>query len=106
MGRVASSVDNALMESLFSTLQRELRDTRHWNSRADLAVAVFEWIETWSNPRRRHTSLDDLASIDFEQLLQTLPGATEPPRRKHVASLPRRSHRLLSASTARHRNRV
>ena len=57
MGRVASSVDNTMMESFFSTLQRELLDTRRWDTRAELGSAIFEWIEGWYNPRRRHTAL-------------------------------------------------
>jgi Integrase core domain len=50
MGRVASSVDNTMMESFFSTLQRELLDTRTWPTCAELAAAIFEWIEAWYNP--------------------------------------------------------
>lgn len=66
MGRVASSVDNSMIESFFSTLQRELLDTRRWQTRAELASAIFEWIEAWYNPRRRHTSLGDISPIDYE----------------------------------------
>jgi hypothetical protein len=59
MGRVASSVDNGLMESFWSTMQRELLDRQHWTSRADLGSAIFEWIEAFYNPaggiRRRAT---------------------------------------------------
>ncbi len=57
MGRVASSVDNSMIESFWSTLQRELLDTRRWTSRTELASSIFEWIEAWYNPRRRHSSL-------------------------------------------------
>ena len=66
MGRVASSVDNAMIESFFSTLQRELLDTRRWESRAELGSAIFEWIEAWYNPRRRHTSLGGLSPVAYE----------------------------------------
>ncbi len=59
MGRVASSVDNALIESFWSTMQRELLDRQNWDSRVELAGAIFEWIEGFYNPRRRHTSLTD-----------------------------------------------
>ncbi len=48
MGRVASSVDNGLIESFFATLQRELLDRRRWATRAGLASAIFEWLEAWS----------------------------------------------------------
>ena len=57
MGRVASSVDNTMIESFWSTMQRELLDRRTWATRDELASAIFEWIEGWYNPRRRHTSL-------------------------------------------------
>jgi len=70
MGRVASSVDNCLMESFLSTLQRELLDTRRWTSRAELGSAIFEWIEAWYNPRRRHTALGNLSPVDYEHQLQ------------------------------------
>ncbi|MGH3884859.1 MAG: IS3 family transposase [Pseudonocardiaceae bacterium] len=68
MGRVASSVDNTMMESFFSTLQRELLDRRHWLTRRDLANAIFEWIEAWYNPIRRHSGLNYLSPIAFETL--------------------------------------
>lgn len=68
MGRVASSVDNALIESFWSTMQRELLDRHQWRSRTQLAAAIFEWIEGWYNPRRRHTSLTMLSPHDYETL--------------------------------------
>lgn len=68
MGRVASSVDNTMMESFWSTMQRELLDTRRWTSQEQLASAIFEWIEAWYNPRRRHTSLGMLSPVEFEAL--------------------------------------
>ena len=66
MGRVAPSVDNALIESFWSTMQRELLDRATWDSRAQLASTTFEWIEEFSNTRRRHTSLGDLSPVAFE----------------------------------------
>ena len=71
MGRVASSVDNALIESFWSTMQRELLDRKQWSSRVELASAIFEWIEGWYNPRRRHTSLGMLSPHEFETLAAT-----------------------------------
>ena len=68
MGRVASSVDNALIESFWSTMQRELLDRQQWGSRVALASAIFEWIEGFYNPRRRHTALGMLSPHDFETL--------------------------------------
>ena len=66
MGRVASSVDNSMIESFWSTMQRELLDQRSWQTRAELAAAIFEWIEAFYNPIRRHTAIGDLSPIDYE----------------------------------------
>jgi transposase InsO family protein len=74
MGRVASSVDNTMIESFWSTMQRELLDTRSWDSTEQLSAAIFEWIEGWYNPRRRHTSLGMLSPAQFEA--QNRPAAT------------------------------
>lgn len=71
MGRVASSVDNTMMESFWSTMQRELLDRRRWNTRAELASAIFEWIEAFYNPVRRHTSIGSLSPVEFEALHTT-----------------------------------
>jgi transposase InsO family protein len=68
MGRVGSAYDNAMMESFFGTLQRELLDRRQWATRKELASAIFEWIEAWYNPRRRHTSIGNLSPVDYERL--------------------------------------
>jgi putative transposase len=68
MGRVASSVDNGLMESFWSTMQRELLDRQRWATRADLGSAIFEWIEAFYNPRRRHSALGYLSPVQFEEL--------------------------------------
>jgi transposase InsO family protein len=71
MGRVGSAYDNAMMESFFSTLQRELLDRRQWQTRKELALAIFEWIEAWYNPHRRHTSIENLSPIAYERLYTT-----------------------------------
>lgn len=68
MGRVASSVDNALIESFWSTMQLELLDRTGWDSRTQLSSAMFEWIEGFYNSRRRHTSLENLSPAEFEAL--------------------------------------
>ena len=75
MGRVGSAYDNAMtrsrhsvMESFFSTLQRELLDRRQWTTRRELASAIFEWIEAWYNPRRRHSLIGYHSPIEHERL--------------------------------------
>lgn len=57
-----------MIESFWSTVQRELLDTQSWSTREQLASAIFEWIEAWYNPRRRHTSLGMLSPHEHETL--------------------------------------
>jgi len=66
MGSIGDCFDNSMAESFFGTLQLELLDEHQWATRAQLANAIFEWIEAWYNPRRRHTSIGSVSPIDFE----------------------------------------
>ncbi len=68
MGRVASSVDNTMMESFWSTMQRELLDRQRWSTRDQLASAIFEWIEAFYNPVRRHSAIGYLSPAAFDAL--------------------------------------
>ncbi|MFE6229481.1 IS3 family transposase [Cellulosimicrobium sp. NPDC057862] len=69
MGRVASSVDNSMIESFWSTMQRELLDRQQpWATRTELASAIFEWIEGFYNPVRRHSGLGYRSPTEFETL--------------------------------------
>jgi putative transposase len=58
----------AMMESFWGTMQLELLDSKSWQSRDELANAVFEWIECWYNPKRRHSSIEMHSPITFETL--------------------------------------
>jgi putative transposase len=53
-------------ESFFGALQLELLDEHHWDSRQQLALAIFEWIEAWYNPKRRHSYCGMLSPVDYE----------------------------------------
>ena len=66
MGSVGDAFDNAVAESFFGTLQLELLDRRQWSSREELASAIFEWIECFYNPQRRHSYCGMLSPIDYE----------------------------------------
>ena len=66
MGSVGDAYDNSVAESFFATLQRELLDQHRWTDRDQLARAIFDWIETWYNPKRRHSYCNDLSPIDYE----------------------------------------
>ena len=68
MGKVASAFDNALMESFWGSMQLELLDRRPWATRAELATAMFEWIEAFYNRSRRHSALGYLSPADYENL--------------------------------------
>jgi len=68
MGKVASAFDNALMESFWGSMQLELLDRRSWDTRAELSTAIFDWIEAFYNPTRRHSALGYLSPAQFEAL--------------------------------------
>lgn len=58
--------DNAVAESFFATIKRELIDTRAWPTRTGLRRAVFEYIEGWYNTRRLHSTLGYLSPAQYE----------------------------------------
>ena len=67
MGTVGDAYDNAMCESFFATLECELLDRRKFRSQAEAKMAVFEFIEGWYNPHRRHSALGYLSPVDFER---------------------------------------
>ncbi len=66
MGSVGDCYDNAMMESFWERMQLELLDSQVWFTRDELANAMFRWIESWYNRRRRHSSIGMLSPIEFE----------------------------------------
>jgi len=66
MGSIGDCFDNSVAESFFGTLQLELLDEHRWESRHQLALAIFEWIEAWYNPKRRHSYCNMLSPVDYE----------------------------------------
>jgi putative transposase len=67
MGTIGDCYDNAMMESFWHTMQLELLDHRKWEDREQLGNAIFEWIECWYNPYRRHSSLGMLSPAEYER---------------------------------------
>jgi putative transposase len=57
MGSVGDAYDDAMCESLFATLECELLDRTRFRNQAEARMAVFDFIEGWYNPRRRHSAL-------------------------------------------------
>ncbi len=67
MGSVGDCYDNALCESFFATLECELLDRRRFRRRAEAKIAVFDFIEGFYNPRRRHSSLGQMSPVNYEK---------------------------------------
>ncbi len=70
MGSVGDCFDNAMAESFFATLECELLDRNKFRSREEAKIAVFEFIEGWYNPRRRHSRLEYLSPVNYERRYQ------------------------------------
>jgi putative transposase len=68
VGRKGECWDNAVAESFFATIKRELVDTRAWPTRAGLHRSVFEYIEGWYNTRRLHSTLGYLSPSQYEMI--------------------------------------
>src|SRR4051794_40462282 len=67
MSTVGDADDNALCESFFASLECELIDRRTFKSHTEARMAVFQYIEGWYNPRRRHSALDYQSPINYEK---------------------------------------
>lgn len=60
--------DNSAVESFFKSLKAELIWGNTWRTRRDVEVAVFEYINGFYNPRRRHSALDGKSPLAFEKI--------------------------------------
>jgi len=72
MGRVASAGDNAAMESFNSLLQNNVLDTRRWETREELQLAIVTWIERTYHRRRRQDALGRLTPVEYEAIMTPL----------------------------------
>jgi putative transposase len=86
MGSVGDCYDNAVAETFFATLKKELVYRRSWPTRQELRSEVFEYIEGFYNPRRRHSTLGMLSPAGFEE--------------QHAAGLARPRAETVKTSTA------
>ena len=57
-GTVGDGLDNAMMESFWSSMQIELLNRKKWKTRTELANAIFDYIEIFHNRQRRHSALE------------------------------------------------
>jgi putative transposase len=67
MGSVGDAYDNAMCESFFATLECELLARRRFATKAEARMAIFEFIEGWYNPTRRHSGLGQISPAEFER---------------------------------------
>jgi len=67
MSRAGNVWDNAAMESFFSSLKTERTARKTYRTRDDAKADVFDYIERFYNPHRRHSTLGYLSPIAFEE---------------------------------------
>src|SRR6266545_8182366 len=67
MGSVGDCYDNAMAESFTATLECELIARHHWRTHTEARMAVFDFIEGFYNPRRRHSALGYLSPVEYER---------------------------------------
>jgi putative transposase len=71
MGSRGDAYDNAVAETFFATLKKELVNRRGWPSRLELQSAVFEYIEAFYNRQRRHSTLGMVSPAAYERTQTT-----------------------------------
>jgi putative transposase len=86
MGSVGDAYDNALCESFFATLETELLDRERFADRTVARAAIFEYVEGWYNPHRRHSALGYLSPIEFERLHGDLADPSLTPQQSTMAA--------------------
>ena len=67
MSRKGDCWDNAVVESFFATLKKDLLYRRPWPTRSDARIAIGNYIEGFYNPRRRHSYLGQLSPAEYER---------------------------------------
>ena len=68
--RLVACGDNAMMESFFSLLQKNVLDRRRWRTRAELTSRIVNWVERTYHRRRRQRRLGKLTPVEFELVFQ------------------------------------
>jgi putative transposase len=97
VGSVGDAYDNALAESFVDSFKTELIADRVWRSRAQLELAIVEYIG-WFNSERLHESLGHLPPAEFEQRWRALTAASDPnPDKQSPLPLARRPSEALTA---------
>ena len=71
MGSIGDCYDNAVIGSFWGRMQTELLNRKRWNTRVELASAMFEYVEVFHNRQRRHSSIGILTPIEYEKIHHT-----------------------------------
>jgi hypothetical protein len=84
MGSKGDCFDNAVTESFFATLEKDLLRRRSFATRQEARTAVFDYIEAFYNPVRLHSTLDYLSPVEYETSIERdrKPPKTCPPNRR------------------------
>ena len=67
MGSIGDCYDNGMIEAFWSRMQVELLDTQTWDTRIELANAMFTYLEIWHNRQRRHGQRGWHTPIEYER---------------------------------------
>ncbi|HEY7829793.1 MAG TPA: integrase core domain-containing protein [Solirubrobacteraceae bacterium] len=71
MGAVGTPHDNAMVQSFWGRMQVELLNRKSWQTRVELAAAIQHYVDNFHNHRRRHSALDMLTPIEYENRYQS-----------------------------------
>lgn len=79
MSRKGNCYDNAVSESFFATLKGELVDHEHYQTRDEARTSLFEYIESFYNRERLHSTLEYMTPVEFEQAYVDKSTSTDEP---------------------------
>jgi len=68
MSRRGNCYDNAYVESWFGSLKKEWIYRHDFSTKAEVRTLVFEYIETWYNKKRKHSSLGFMSPVEYKNL--------------------------------------
>ncbi|WP_259073773.1 IS3 family transposase [Salinibacter ruber] len=85
MGSVGDCYDNAMAESFFATLECELIEQESFSDRSEARLMVFDYLEGFYNPHRRHSALDYHSPMTYEEIHDSQEQTLLPERRPLAA---------------------
>ena len=87
MSRTADCYDNAAMESFFHRFKGECIDGESFQTRAQARSATFDYIESFYHRTRRHSTLNDMSPLSYEQVMCSIPSLGSPQIRVKIRRL-------------------